>query len=75
MFEKIKNWIINAFAHTSEVKEFVFEEELPVKELDEPTEELITEEPKMEEEKPVTPKKPKRKYNRKKKSNENDKRN
>lgn len=69
MFERIKNWIMKSFANTAEVKEFkemVIEEEIPnveIKEENLPIEgEVVLE----------TPKKPKRKYNKKKKVNGNE---
>ena len=71
MLERIKKWIMNAFASTAEVKEFeemIIEEEIPV-EVEETT----------KKNEPVegtaileTPKKPKRKYNKKKKVNGNE---
>lgn len=69
MLERIKKWIMSAFANTAEVKEFkemVIEEELPVEVVEESTEknEPI--------EDAVVPKKPKRKYNKKKKANGNE---
>lgn len=73
MLERIKKWIMSAFANTAEVKEFkemIIEEEIPV---DEVVEEAT------EKNEPVegtavleTPKKPKRKYNKKKKVNGNE---
>lgn len=73
MLERIKKWIMNAFASTAEVKDFkemIIEEEIPV--------EVVVEET-TEKNEPVegtvvleTPKKPKRKYNKKKKGNGNE---
>lgn len=73
MLERIKKWIMSAFANTAEVKEFkemIIEEEIPVEEVVEKT---------IEKNEPVegtavleTPKKPKRKYNKKKKVNGNE---
>ena len=72
MLERIKKWIMSAFANTAEVKEFkdmIIEEEIPVEVVEEAT----------EKNEPVegtavleTPKKPKRKYNKKKKVNGNE---
>lgn len=69
MFERIKNWIMKSFTNTAEVKEFkemIIEEEIPnaeIKEENLPVEgEVVLE----------TPKKPKRKYNKKKKANGNE---
>lgn len=72
MLERIKKWIMDAFASTAEVKEFkemIIEEEIPVEVVEETT----------EKNEPVegtalleTPKKPKRKYNKKKKVNGNE---
>jgi hypothetical protein len=69
MLERIKKWIMSAFANTAEAKEFkemVIEEELPVEVVEESTEKN---EP-IEDD--VVPKKPKRKYNKKKKANGNE---
>lgn len=71
MLERIKKWIMNAFASTAEVKEFkemIIDEEIPVEveettEKNEPVEGIVVLE---------TPKKPKRKYNKKKKVNGNE---
>lgn len=71
MLERIKKWIMSAFANTAEVKEFkemIIEEEIPVEvveatEKNEPVEGTVVLE---------TPKKPKRKYNKKKKVNGNE---
>lgn len=73
MLERIKKWIMDAFASTAEAKEFkevIMEEEIPTKEVVEEA---------AEKNEPVegtavleTPKKPKRKYNKKKKTNGNE---
>lgn len=72
MFERIKKWIMSAFANTAEVKEFkemIIEEEIPV----EVVEKIIEKNESVDGTAVLeTPKKPKRKYNKKKKANGNE---
>lgn len=72
MLERIKKWIMSAFANTAEVKEFkemVIEEEISVEVTEKTTEKNEPIEGNVVLE---TPKKPKRKYNKKKKANGNE---